>query len=922
VCWLALDRSGRVRDASEAIIRVLHRAKALLLNSRLRQYVCSQDRDTFDAFLHRVFTVDESASCTVTLRLGGKSSQKAVLQGWTNSAGGECHVLVHLEDSDGLSAAGEGRHGATQLKVAERALRESEERWRFALEGAGDGLWDRDPRTGRIYYSRRWKEMLGYRDDEIEGQFHEFTDRVHPDDLAGTLAAIQLHLEGKSVEYSSEFRMRCKDGTWKWILARGKVVHRSASGEPLRVIGTHRDISDVKAAEEREFNNLQLIAAGAPSPAVFDAIARSIESRHAHLACFMALADSATGTITFSAASGKSDAIVRAIHGRNDDEVRQCCRTAMRSRRRVIVENTLTTPGWSGLHRGLRKARMVACWVEPIEGKADKAPAAIVCFSSEPRSPGTREIESLALASRLAAVAIERASWQTAHEARTAQLSAIYHHTPILLAYLAVEQVGQYRFLSANKALLTAANLSERQVVGRLAHEVVPAATWPALRDCCETAVRTKTTVPWHGELDSPSGRTFGRASVSPAVGEGGTVTHLVAMAHDITESKRIESALKTSKERLTLALRHAPIILSTQDNNLTYTWVHSSRSDLAPELAVGMTDAELFLPASAGPLSELKSKVLRTGRPLRREIQIVMPSGELAHFDLSVTPLRADNHQIAGVISTALDITERVETGAALRFIEERYRLLADEHEREQRLHDEMIVGYRATQKERLRLAGDLHDGLMQYLVAADFRIQAAEASPQCASAIRAQIATARQLLKRMKSELRNSIWGLQALSEDKETFLELLRHCTSSMTHWPENSVGLTSEGTARELSPRLSGNLLMLFQEAVGNAFKHGLAKRVAVHVIFHQRRLEISIKDDGKGFTPTSAPGASTGHFGIVGMRRRLEGLGGHLHIHSSPGAGTEVRSSVPLPYPMKNSKAKKAKTRKPAGRKAS
>jgi PAS domain S-box-containing protein len=903
ICWLALNRSGDVCDASQPITRLLHRERTSILGRSFRQFVCKRDRDTFDAFLHRVFVVDRSSSSTVTIRPAGKRSERIELEGWRSSDGDECHVLARTANQQCSEPAdSSAQRGVTQLREAEKALQESDERWKFAIEGAGDGLWDRHPQTGVAFYSKRWKEMLGYRDDEIGDQFHEFTDRVHPDDLAGTLSAIQTHLEGRSADYSSEFRMRCKDGTWKWILARGKVVRRGASGEPLRTIGTHKDISDLKAAEEREIQNLQLIATGAPCPFILDAIARSIETRHPHLACCVALADSPSGGITFAGAKGMPVAIAEAINRRNDGPVRECCRLALRSHRRIVVDDIHKQPGWHGLHRATRKARIAACWFEPIQGTAGTALAAIICFSREARGPDASEVETLALASGLAAVAIERANAQADGDARTAQLSAIYHHAPILLVYMAVERPGQYRILSANKVLLTAASLREEQVIGKLAHEVMPAMTWSTVSICCETAVRTKTTVPWQGEMISPDGRTFGRASVTPALGDGGAVTHLVVMAHDITQSKRMEAALKMSQERLALALRHAPIILSTQDSNLKYTWVHSSRRDLPSAFVEGKTDAQLFPAASAVPLSELKRKVLETGRPLRREVAVIMPSREIAHFDLSVTPLRSEDRKIIGVISTALDITERVDTGAALRFIEERYRLLEDDHERERRLHDEMIVGYRATQKERLRLAGDLHDGLMQYLVAADFRIQAAEASPESASSIRAQLATARQLLKHMKSELRNSIWGLQVLAEEKETFLDLLRHCTSSMTHWPEDSVVLTSKGQPRELSPRLAGNLLLLFQEAVGNAFTHGSAKKVAVHVVFHKGRLDISIKDDGKGFIPDTAPGASTGHFGLAGMRRRVQGLGGNLRIHSSPGAGTEIRLSSPLPHP--------------------
>ena len=139
----------------------------------------------------------------------------------------------------------------TQRKVAEEALRASEERWKFALEGAGDGVWDRSVQTGEVLYSRRYKEMLGYADEEIDNQREEWERRVHPEDRQRVMADLQEYLEGKSRVYASEFRMLCKDGSWKWILSRGMVVSRSADGKPLRMIGTHTDISErVKQQEE------------------------------------------------------------------------------------------------------------------------------------------------------------------------------------------------------------------------------------------------------------------------------------------------------------------------------------------------------------------------------------------------------------------------------------------------------------------------------------------------------------------------------------------------------------------------------------------------------------------------------------------------------------------------------------------------
>jgi PAS domain S-box-containing protein len=154
----------------------------------------------------------------------------------------------------------------TERRVAEEALRSSELRWQFAAEGTGDGLWDWDIASGHIFFSARWKSMLGYAVDEIGDGLDEWSSRVHPDDLADAMRLVQAHLDGATPFYHSEHRVRCKDGTWKWILDRGVVVTRDASGGALRVIGTHRDISESKNAQhalqesEQRFRSLANMA--------------------------------------------------------------------------------------------------------------------------------------------------------------------------------------------------------------------------------------------------------------------------------------------------------------------------------------------------------------------------------------------------------------------------------------------------------------------------------------------------------------------------------------------------------------------------------------------------------------------------------------------------------------------------------------
>lgn len=129
-------------------------------------------------------------------------------------------------------------------------LRQTEERWTYAFASNGDGVWDWDAHTDHVFFSNRWKEMLGYAEDEIGTTLEEWSSRVHPDDLSSAMADIQRHFCGETSVYVNEHRMRCKDGSYKWILDRGKVISRAPDGSPLRVIGTHTDVTDRKRTED------------------------------------------------------------------------------------------------------------------------------------------------------------------------------------------------------------------------------------------------------------------------------------------------------------------------------------------------------------------------------------------------------------------------------------------------------------------------------------------------------------------------------------------------------------------------------------------------------------------------------------------------------------------------------------------------
>ena len=137
-------------------------------------------------------------------------------------------------------------------KRVESELLESEARWKRAMEGAGDGVWDWNLVTGEEYFSQRIKAMFGYDEGDLTDLAVDMDRRTHPDDIDQMRADREAHFAGQTAIYRNEHRVQCKDGSWKWVLSRGTVIARDDEGRPLRMVGTHTDITELKMADVQQ----------------------------------------------------------------------------------------------------------------------------------------------------------------------------------------------------------------------------------------------------------------------------------------------------------------------------------------------------------------------------------------------------------------------------------------------------------------------------------------------------------------------------------------------------------------------------------------------------------------------------------------------------------------------------------------------
>jgi len=324
-------------------------------------------------------------------------------------------VVAEADASRLFAAAEQSRETLLSLledkEAADAALRASEARWQFALEGAGDDVWDWDVPTSTVFFSKRYKEMLGYTEAEIGTGFEEWSSRVHPEDMPQVMADLQPHLDAQTASYRHEHRVRCKDGSYIWILARGLVITRDAAGKPLRMVGTSADITARKQAELREATysrTMTALAGGAPLAEVLTTLVRGVEAEHPGTLGSVLLLDAAGTHLLTGAAPSLPAFYNEAIHGVAIGPTVGSCGTAAFTGERVLVADIQTDPLWTDFKALAAQAGLAACWSEPIRGTRGRVVGTFAFYRAQPRLPSEAEIGTIVASAQLAAVAIER----------------------------------------------------------------------------------------------------------------------------------------------------------------------------------------------------------------------------------------------------------------------------------------------------------------------------------------------------------------------------------------------------------------------------------------------------------------------------------------------------------------------------------
>ncbi len=539
---------------------------------------------------------------------------------------------------------------ATNQRLA--AEIQQRERAEIALACAEDGVWDWNTETNEVYFSPLWKAMLGYANDEIGHTLDEWDRRIHPADRDCTYAALQAHLHRQTPIYQSEHRLLAKDGTWKWFLDRGKVVAWKPDGTPLRVIGTHVDITKRKQLEEA------LEASRAELTSI-------LNNSFASIAKFRLFSDS---TVIYDYYSPHS----QVIYGYSPQELLE---NSDLWRSRVFPEDweRVIFPAMHAVFQGQTQVTLEYRFRHRDES---------VRWLREVATAQWDDQQNAWIVITLATDITDHKQLEHSLQASEARFRTIFEQANLGIGLVTLEG----NFFQVNPGLCNLLGYTEAELK-KLTYQQI---THPDDLELNLAYTQKMLT----GELTSYSVeeryvRKDGQIKwvnlrLSSILDEQGNLQYFLGIITDISDRKQADDARQESEERLRLALESAQ--MGYWDWNLTTNEVIWSASlEQLMGLAPGTFDqwfatvAAMMHPDDRPRVFAAINRSVETGEPYDIEFRFIKPDGTIRWAAGRGNVLRDATGQAVRMMGVDMDITDRKEAEAQLREREAEFRALAE---------------------------------------------------------------------------------------------------------------------------------------------------------------------------------------------------------------------------------------------------
>lgn len=521
----------------------------------------------------------------------------------------------------------------TERKLAEEALNEARNRIVLAVRAGKVGLWDWNLLSNECSFSAEWKAQIGYEAQEITDRYEEWEVRIHPDDLDETLRSLRAALAPPWPHYAVEFRLRHKDGSYRWILAQGSLEF-NAEGAPVRMLGSHVDVTERKQAElerqaaiaelsrsEERFSKLFYASPFSIMLATFPE-GRIIAANPEFLRLFKLGEDvigKTTTEIHLWANSPDREIMLQRL--RNDEPVRS-------------MEFVFCTR--SG------ETRILLLSVELVELSGQKHALAMSIDITE-----RRQAEQ--------ALAESELRYRTLAETMPDSLSV-------------ANPDGNITYASPSAARLFG-NKSEDELLGRNVFEWIPGAERERAGADLQGILAGGTLSGEEYRLARSDGSLFhGAVSATALRDPSGRPSGIVILIRDISERKEAQEALRRSEARYHALAQaaHDIIFIARADGTLEYANDEAARRfRTTPKAIVGQRMSELLSSGGAQQEQSVRT-VLETGDPLYQENLFHLPDGPV-WLGIWLIPLRDEDGRVTAVLAQARDITERKEKEQAV---------------------------------------------------------------------------------------------------------------------------------------------------------------------------------------------------------------------------------------------------------------
>lgn len=388
--------------------------------------------------------------------------------------------------------------------------------------------------------------------------------------------------------------------------------------------------------------------------------------------------------------------------------------------------------------------------------------------------------------------------------------------------------------------------------------------------------------------------------------GEQRRAVRISGIVLDVTEQKQMEEALREKEETLRVALKHIPVSVWQQDEQLRYRWIYNSQLGYRNETVAGRRDIELFeRREEAERVEAIKRQVLDSGVGRRVEVP-VSRAGRTYYYDLTIEPLGA-NGQVAGITCAAYDVTQHREDK------EERERVLAElaalnetlEEQVEMRTKEVVALSRslaEAEQQERRRIAQVLHDDLQQMLVA--LQIQLAMMADSAPAAMRTELQEQEEFVGEIAEATRSLSVELSTPVLRSDSLAEIFAWLAEVMQARYQVRVAVKADGPCHVANRDMRELLFRTVQELLFNVVKHAGVQEASLALADTGDAVRVTVVDNGLGFdVETVLNGSKKGaSLGLFRARDRLQQFGGQFEIESALGVGTQIRVTMPKsPY---------------------